>query len=158
MTSVRIEAMDPLDPRALHAVTSFLNEMVERVDANALTSDPADDTEGYVESGFFLVALNDRDLVVGCGALQEVEPGVGQIRRMWVDEVLRGKGIGRRLLSALEGAGAVAGFEIIRLEAYEALTEAILLYETSGYMRTEPEPDAPADLRFYEKRLVTWTT
>jgi len=132
--------------------------MVERVDANALTSDPADDTEGYVESGFFLVALNDRDLVVGCGALQGVEPGVGQIRRMWVDEVLRGKGIGRRLLSALEGAGAVAGFEIIRLEAYEALTEAILLYETSGYMRTEPEPDAPADLRFYEKRLVTWTT
>ncbi|MFZ0323290.1 MAG: GNAT family N-acetyltransferase, partial [Actinomycetes bacterium] len=130
------------------------NEMVERVDANALTADPADEAEGYVDTGFFLVALSDRDLVVGCGALQEVEPGVGQIRRMWVDPVLRGTGIGRRLLSALEGAAAVAGFEIIRLEAYEGLTEAILLYETSGYMRTESESNAPADLRFYEKRLM----
>jgi len=158
MTSVRIEALDPLDPRALHAVSAFLHEMVERVDANALTADPADENEGYVDNGFFLVAFNDRDIVVGCGALQEIEPGVGQIRRMWVDPVLRGTGIGRRLLSALEGAAAVAGFETITLEAYEGLTEAILLYETSGYMRVEPEDAAPDDLRFYEKRIITWTT
>ena len=44
--------------------------------------------------------------------------------------------------------------ESARLEAYEALTEAILLYETSGYQRVEPEEGAPEDLRFYEKRLT----
>lgn len=154
MTQVRIEALDPKDPRAVQAVTHFLNEMVERVDANALITDPEDGDEGYVESGFFLVAIDDRDRVVGCGALQEVEPGVGQIRRMWVNPVLRGRSIGRRLLSALEGAAAVAGFETVRLEAYEGLTEAILLYETSGYMRVDPEPGAPGDLRFYEKRVM----
>lgn len=158
MNSVRIEAMDALDPRALHAVSAFLHEMVERVDANALTADPSDESEGYVEGGIFLVAFNDRDLVVGCGALQEVEPGVGQIRRMWVDQVLRGTGIGRRLLSALEGAAAVAGFETVRLEVYEGLSEAILLYETSGYQLVEAEPDSPPDLRFYEKRIITWTS
>ncbi|MDH4159698.1 MAG: GNAT family N-acetyltransferase [Actinomycetota bacterium] len=153
MNAVRIEAMDPLDPRALQAVNSFLNEMVERVDANALTSDPADESEGYVEQGFFLVAMDDHNRVVGCGALEQVGDGLGQIRRMWVNPVLRGRSIGRRLLSALEGAAAVAGLDVIRLEAYEGLTEAILLYETSGYVRSEPEEGAPADLRFYEKHL-----
>jgi ribosomal protein S18 acetylase RimI-like enzyme len=153
MTAVRIEALDPKDPRAVQAVTSFLNEMVERVDANALITDPVDDAEGYVENGFFLVALDDHDRVVGCGALQQMEPGVGQIRRMWVNPVLRGRSIGRRLLAALEGAAAVAGFDVIRLEAYEGLSEAILLYETSGYQRVEPEEGAPPDLRFYEKHL-----
>jgi len=154
MTAVRIEALDPMDPRAVHAVTAFLNEMVERVDANALITDPVDDSEGYLENGFFLVAIDDREHVVGCGALEEIEPGVGQIRRMWVNPVLRGRSIGRRLLSALEGAAAVAGLDIIRLEAYEALTEAVLLYETSGYQRVEPEEGAPEDLRFYEKHLT----
>jgi ribosomal protein S18 acetylase RimI-like enzyme len=153
MNAVRIEAMDPLDPRAVQAVSSFLNEMVERVDANALTEDPADQSEGYVEQGFFLVAMDDHDRVVGCGALEQVGDGVGQIRRMWVNPVLRGRSIGRRLLSALEGAAAVAGLDVIRLEAYEGLTEAILLYETSGYVRSEPEEGAPEDLRFYEKHL-----
>ena len=152
MASVRITALDPMDPMALQAMSSFLNEMVERVDANALTSDPADENEGYVAAGIFLVAMDERDNVVGCGALEEVEEGIAQIRRMWVNPVLRGQGIGRRLLSALEGAAAVTGYELIRLEVYDELSEAILLYETSGYVRVEPDEAAPPDLRFYERR------
>ena len=96
--------------------------------------------------------MDERDNVVGCGALEEVAPGIAQIRRMWVNPVLRGQGIGRRLLSALEGAAAVSGYELIRLEVYEELSEAILLYETSGYVRVEPDELAPSDLRFYERR------
>lgn len=152
MASVRIAAVDPMDQRALGAMSSFLNEMVERVDANALTADPADENEGYVAAGIFLCAMDERDNVVGCGALEEVAPGIAQIRRMWVNPVLRGQGIGRRLLSALEGAAAVSGYELIRLEVYEELSEAILLYETSGYVRVEPDELAPSDLRFYERR------
>jgi len=151
MASVRIAAIDPMDPRALQAISSFLNEMVERVDANALTTDPADETEGYIAKGIFFCALDERDNVVGCGALEEVSPEVAQIRRMWVNPVLRGQGIGRRLLSALEGAAAVSGYLTLQLEVYEELTEAILLYETSGFVRVEPSGPAPVDLRFYER-------
>lgn len=152
MASVRIASIDPMDPRALTAMNAFLNEMVERVDANALTADPADTSEGYVRNGIFFVALDERDNVVGCGALEQADEGVAQIRRMWVNPVLRGQGIGRRLLSALEGAAAVTGYELIRLEVYEELSEAIVLYETSGFVRAEPDEDAPPDLRFYERR------
>jgi hypothetical protein len=58
------------------------------------------------------------------------------------------------MLSALEGAGAVAGFEFIRLEVYEALSEAVLLFETSGYMQVDPWEQSPPDLRAYQKQLV----
>ena len=85
-----------------------------------------------------MVALDDRDNVVGCGSLRQVEAKVGQIRRHVGQPGAAGHGIGRRLLSALEGAGAVAGFEFIRLEVYEALTEALLLFETSGYVQVDP--------------------
>ena len=154
MTSVRVEALDPTDPRSQAAVTQFLNEMVERVGADVLEIDVAQEAREDSGKNFFIVALDERDNVVGCGSLRQIEPQVGQIRRMWVNQVLRGRGIGRRLLSALEGAGAVAGFEFIRLEVYEALTEAVLLFETSGYMLVDPWEESPPDLRAYQKQLV----
>ena len=41
MTSVRIEALDPTDERARRRSTTFLNEMVERVGADVLEIDVA---------------------------------------------------------------------------------------------------------------------
>lgn len=154
MTSVRVEALDPTDPRSQAALTQFLNEMVERVGADVLEIDIAQEAREDSGKNFFIVALDERDNVVGCGSLIQSEPEVGQIRRMWVNPVLRGHGIGRRLLSALEGAGAVSGYEFIRLEAYESLTEALLLFETSGYVQVEPWEQSPPDLRAYQKQLI----
>ena len=154
MTSVRVEALDPTDPRSQSAITQFLNEMVERVGADVLEIDVEQEAREDSGKNFFIVALDDRDNVVGCGSLRQFEPKVGQIRRMWVNPVLRGHGIGRRLLSALEGAGAVAGFEFIRLEVYEALTEALLLFETSGYVQVDPWEESPPDLKAYQKQLL----
>jgi len=154
MTAVRIEALDPTDERSQGAITTFLSEMVERVGADVLEIDVAQEAREDAGNNFFLVALDDRDNVVGCGSLRQVEERIGQIRRMWVNPVLRGRSIGRRLLAALEGAGAVAGFDIIRIEVYENLSEAILLFETSGYQRVEPFEESPPDLRAYEKRFM----
>src|SRR5215203_6195505 len=153
MTSVRIEALDPTDPRSQAAITQFLNEMVERVGADVLEIDVEQEARDDSGKNFFVVALDDRDNVVGCGSLRQVAPKVGQIARLWVNKVLRGRSIGRRLLSALEGAGAVAGFDLIRLEVYEALSEAILMFETSGYVSVNPWEQSPPDLKAYEKQI-----
>jgi len=154
MTAVRIEALDPTDERSQGAITTFLSEMVERVGADVLEIDVAHEAREDAGNNFFLVALDDKDNVVGCGSLRQVEPGIGQIRRMWVNPVLRGRSIGRRLLSALEGAGAVVGFDVIRVEVYDNLSQAILLFETSGYQRVGPFEESPPDLRAYEKRFA----
>jgi GNAT superfamily N-acetyltransferase len=154
MTSVRVEALDPTDPRSQSALTQFLNEMVERVGADVLEIDIEQEAREDSGKNFFIVALDERDNVVGCGSLIQLEPQVGQVRRMWVNPVLRGHGIGRRLLSALEGAGAVSGYEFIRLEVYEALTEALLLFETSGYVQVDPWEQSPPDLKAYQKQLI----
>ena len=49
MTSVRVEALDPTDPRSQGAITQFLNEMVERVGADVLEIDVAQ--EAMEDSG-----------------------------------------------------------------------------------------------------------
>ena len=73
---------------------------------------------------------------------------------MWVNPVMRGRGIGRRLLSAIEGASAVAGLDTLRLHTHENLTEAILMFETNGYMRIEQYDENDFATHWYEKSLI----
>ena len=52
---------------------------------------------------------------MGCGGLRQLEPGVGEIKRMFVTASARGRGHGRRLLDELERLAAEAGHRRIRL-------------------------------------------
>lgn len=54
-------------------------------------------------AGVFLMARSAGD-AVGCGALRLFSPGVGEIKHMWVAPQVRGRGVGRMLLAALERA------------------------------------------------------
>jgi N-acetylglutamate synthase-like GNAT family acetyltransferase len=145
----RIEASDPTEERAQVALNAFLSEMAERVDARFLDADVVAQAS---KPEFFVLALDDADRAVGCAALRQVSPGVGEIGQMWVNQVLRGRGIGRRMLSALEGAAAVAELNTVRLETHENLSESILLFETNGYQRVS-ESDNEVATHIYEKQL-----
>jgi GNAT superfamily N-acetyltransferase len=80
----------------------------------------------------FLVARLD-GAAVGCGALRTLEPGVGELKRMYVVPEFRGYGIARRILAALESRALELGQGVIRLETGRGQPEAIALYQSSGY-------------------------
>ena len=75
----------------------------------------------------FFVARDD-GRVVGCGALVVKDGGRAEIKRMIVDASARGKGIGWRILEAIEGAARDAGVTRIRLETGPESREALSLY------------------------------
>jgi putative acetyltransferase len=62
-----------------------------------------------------------------------LEPGVGEIKRMFVVRDFRGCGIGRRILAALESRALELGHRTLRLETGKGQPEAICLYRSSGY-------------------------
>jgi GNAT superfamily N-acetyltransferase len=84
-------------------------------------------------SGFVLARWQDE--AVGCGAFRplEGEGGIAEIKRMYVEPAYRGRGIGRRILAALEEFARQAGYERVWLETGTAQPEAVHLYEVSGY-------------------------
>jgi putative acetyltransferase len=73
---------------------------------------------------------------VGCGAFKEYEPKVAEIKRMFVREEARGKGIAAQILDELELWATELEFKTSILETGCLLTSAIRLYERSGYQRT----------------------
>jgi putative acetyltransferase len=100
--------------------------------------------------------------IVGTGAYRR-RPGesatggerYGEIKRMYVDPTVRGKRIGSRLLQALESAMLEDGIELALLETGPEQTQAVRLYERSGYTLRGSfggYPDSPMSA-FYAKVL-----
>lgn len=92
---------------------------------------------------------------VACGGLRTLGPGVGEIKRMFVTAPVRGRGLGRRLLRALEARAAAAGHRRVRLLTTPMLAEACALYEAEGYAEIErvEQGDGPTEI-WLEKRLA----
>jgi ribosomal protein S18 acetylase RimI-like enzyme len=105
-------------------------------------------------AGLFLVGLLDGD-PVAIGGWRHVQPGLAEIKRMYVAERARGRGLARRMLAELESTLAGRGYEQVILMTATAQPEAIALYESSGYQSGEPYgryANAP-DALFYRKRI-----
>ena len=97
---------------------------------------PMDDTEFDPPSGRFLIAYVD-GAAVACGGWRTHAVGEGEIKRMFVAEAGRRRGIATRLLSELERSAIDAGLSTMVLETGDAQPEAIALYTRAGYLPTE---------------------
>jgi GNAT superfamily N-acetyltransferase len=102
-------------------------------------------------TGAFLVARAG-DVPVGGGGVRRVGPGVGEVKRLWVDPAWRERGIGRRLMDRLEEAARDLGLVALHLDTGDRQPEAVALYESTGWerLRTDLEgrPLPARHLRF----------
>jgi DNA-binding MarR family transcriptional regulator/GNAT superfamily N-acetyltransferase len=154
LSFTRIAVEDPDSPDAKWCVAQYFAELDERFEGgfDAGRSIPADAVELRPPRGTFLVARLD-GRPVGCGAVKATDPGVGSIKRMWVSREVRGTGVGRRLLLALEGEAAGLGFSLLRLETNRSLNEAQALYRRNGYREVAAFNDDPFADHWFEKRI-----
>jgi ribosomal protein S18 acetylase RimI-like enzyme len=72
---------------------------------------------------------------------------------MWVSPDVRGLGVGRRMLGALEAWAADRGATAVQLETNRARTVAIAMYRSSGYREVPAFNDEPYGDHWFEKRL-----
>lgn len=78
------------------------------------------------------------DSPVGCGAFKPFEEGISvEVKRMYVLETERGKGLAGAILSELEKWAAELGYSKSVLETGKRQPEAIALYSKHGYQITE---------------------
>jgi GNAT superfamily N-acetyltransferase len=83
--------------------------------------------------GSFLVAYIDGH-AFGCGAVRRNEPGVAEIKRMYVTPGARGRGVGRFILDELEAVARQLGIRRLVLETGPRQPEALALYRRAGYV------------------------
>lgn len=104
--------------------------------------------------GVFVVGWEDGE-AVACGGIARYDEATAEIRRMYVVPKARGRGLSRRVLTALEDEARALGYSLVRLETGRLQTEAIGLYASAGFgpiPRYGPFANDPRSVCF-EKRL-----
>jgi GNAT superfamily N-acetyltransferase len=81
----------------------------------------------------FAVVAYLNEIPVGCGAFKKYDDETVEIKRMFVREASRGKGIGVEILNELEKWAVEQKFRFAVLETGKKQPEAIRLYQKSGY-------------------------
>jgi GNAT superfamily N-acetyltransferase len=151
---------DPRLPEGNALLCEYFDEMVRRYQhrpatpdevRGAMVEDPSDDLFGA--SGVFLIAYRHSD-PVGCVGLRFRPDRVGEVTRMFVVELERRRGVGRALLSEVEGIARRLGFARLELDTRDDLVEARHLYLRSGFREVPAFNAEPYAEHWFAKSLT----
>ncbi|HTV71092.1 MAG TPA: helix-turn-helix domain-containing GNAT family N-acetyltransferase [Rhizobiaceae bacterium] len=153
--SVTITTEPPGSDVARQCLDAYFQELAERFENgfDPMQSSAAEDPEMAPPGGAFLIAwLNGRP--VGCGGVKTIAPRIGEIKRMWVASDVRGLGLARRLLDAIEAEARRLGMTRVCLDTNRALIEAQTMYRKAGYQDAARYNDNPYAHFWFEKELA----
>ncbi len=83
--------------------------------------------------GRFDVLENDRGEIIGCVGLYPVDTHSIELRKMYLRQDARGRGLGKKLLDHAVKTARELGYKRITLETASVLKEAIKLYTKYGF-------------------------
>ena len=151
---MQIKPLDPLSAAAaqLLALSDAYMASLYPAESNHMESP----TALALPNVLFLGAYLDGELA-GCGAvkLMHDDDSYGEIKRVYVLEAYRGRGVSKQLMQALETHLREQQIPLARLETGISQPEALGLYEKLGYQYRTPFSSYELDPLsvFMEKRL-----
>ena len=92
--------------------------------------------------GRLLLASVEGELA-GCIALRPLEPGIGEVKRLYVRPAFRGRGVAKKLTEELLAAAHAIGYARLRLDTLAFMHEAAALYRSLGFVDIAPYYDNP---------------
>lgn len=153
-------AVEPIDtPESAALLHEYWTELTSRhLGRDAAEAEVAATAAEYTSphlvppGGAWLVLRIDGCVVGGIG-MRELAPGVGEVKHMFVRSDARRRGIGRRLMVAVEDEARRRGLHILRLDTRRDLLEAIALYASQGYVEIPAFTRGEYVDHWFEKRL-----
>jgi ribosomal protein S18 acetylase RimI-like enzyme len=134
-TAYTVRLVEPRDRAAVaRELAGYLAHIEEELDTDGLDHDIAHwESEYSGTAGALLVVEDPAGEIVGTAGVRTLEPGVGEIKRMWIQPRCHGLGLGRRLMVACLDHARLLGFRLVRLDTERKMTAALGLYRSCGF-------------------------
>jgi GNAT superfamily N-acetyltransferase len=130
--AIKIREAAFADPAVQALLVDVLDELSERYGGSGDDTPIATD-DFTPPNGAFFVA-DDGERLVGCAGWRR-HGDDAELKRMFTARAARRRGLGRRILAAVEESARAAGCRRLILETGGKQPEAIALYELAGYVR-----------------------
>jgi len=129
ITIARADLTADVSRALIDALNAELSGVYAEPGATHFSLDPAEVADGR---GTFLVVYRE-EAPVGCGALRLLDAETAELKRMYVSPSVRGTGLGRRLVAALEAEARALGVRRLVLETGVRQAAALALYRATGF-------------------------
>jgi len=88
------------------------------------------------DGGLLLLKIDGK--FTGCAGIRKIDPESAELKRMYIRKQYRGYGFGKQLLTAAIDLAGRIGYKKIQLDTLPEMKAAIRLYESAGFVETEP--------------------
>ncbi|MBM4029701.1 MAG: GNAT family N-acetyltransferase [Planctomycetes bacterium] len=121
-------------------VYTVLGEYGLTPDPQYTDADLKDIEQSYRQRGGVFYVLETEDgAIIGSYGLYPMQPGMCELRKMYLRRDYRGRGYGRQMLEEALAQARQLGLGRITLETASVLKEAIRLYESYGFRPYRPD-------------------
>jgi ribosomal protein S18 acetylase RimI-like enzyme len=91
----------------------------------------------------------------GCVALHPLEPGICEMKRLYVRPQFRGYGLGKALLNTVLAEARAIGYSRMRLDTVEPLMQdAVRMYRAYGFREIAPYRPNPIQGALYMEKMI----
>jgi putative acetyltransferase len=138
------EARWPFDRAAVESIfREYVASLAEDITFQDFESEFAGLPGKYARpTGVVLLARQDND-VAGAIAYRMTEPGVCEMKRLYVRSAFRGRGLARDLANELIADAREQGYRTMLLDTLASMSAARALYRDLGFVATQPYYDNP---------------
>jgi ribosomal protein S18 acetylase RimI-like enzyme len=145
-------------PEALAVIRQLFQEYAASIEVDLGFQNFAEELAGlpgeYVRPAGGLLLGLDSERPAGCVAFRRLEPGIAEMKRLYVRPTVRGRGWGRRLAEKVVSEARAAGYGRMRLDTLPAMRSALALYLDLGFVEIAPYRHNPVPgARFLELDL-----
>jgi GNAT superfamily N-acetyltransferase len=134
------------------AMREEMTQLYEGLELNGAAMPAAGPAQLNPPAGAFLVGYRE-GLAVCCGGIKRLDAQCCELKRMYVVPQVRGQGVARLLLAALEERARELGYAVARLDTGPKQPGARHLYESAGYREIQNFNGNPVASFFGEKPL-----
>jgi ribosomal protein S18 acetylase RimI-like enzyme len=148
----------PLRPSELPEIRAMIGEYCRWIDIDLAFQEIDAELAGlpgeYAPPGGILLVARAGDRLVGVVAYRRLDARVCEMKRLFVGDEARGRGLARALVLSLLAHATEAGYAEIRLDTLPMMGAAQRLYESLGFHDIAPYYDTPiAGTRFMARAL-----
>jgi len=145
MTTIRIaEARWPDDRATVEALLrEYVSSLAEDISFQNVDDELAALPGKYARPAGVVLIAWDGSQAAGAIAYRMVEPGVCEMKRLYVRPAFRGSGLGRELANELIEDARAGGYRTMLLDTLATMSSARALYRDLGFVPVAPYYDNP---------------